>query len=826
MSTAPGGRVDGVDGVDRAVPRSTYRLQLHADFGFDDAAGVVDHLADLGVTHVYLSPVLQAVPGSMHGYDVLDHGRLSADLGGDAGLDRLVAAAHARGLGIVVDVVPNHMAIPTPESANAALWSVLTDGADSPFASWVDVDWAAGGGRLLMAVLGSPLADVLEAGELTVAADGPGGSTVVRYYDHVFPVRPGTEDLPLPDLLDAQRYRLASWKVADAELDYRRFFDVDTLMAVRVEEPAVFDATHEVLLARHRAGDVDGFRIDHPDGLADPRGYLRRLADATDGAWVVVEKIVEHGEALPTDWPTAGTTGYDALHQVQGLFVDPAGAPALLAQWDALTAGGPSWTATMTSAKRHAASVMLAAEVSRLVRLARAVATADRRDLTEAGLREATVELLVGCPVYRGYVVPGEAAPAQAVHVVTTAADAARAVLPGRTAEIGFLVDLALNRAGRDAARDEFCVRFQQTAGPVMAKGIEDTAFYRWYPLSALNEVGGDPSVFGVEPDAFHAWSAAGARTHPAGMTTLSTHDTKRSEDTRARLVALSGVAESWGAALSRWRSRTTGVRPAALDGATESLVWQSLYAASPWSGGSAGADTGALPAERLHAYLEKATREAKVRTTWTAPDETFEAGLRSYVDALLADRELLADVAAFAAANAAATRAVTLGQKLVQLAMPGVPDVYQGTELVDLSLVDPDNRRPVDFADRRARLARLDAGGAPADLDDEKLLVVSRALRLRRDSPALAGDAYAPLATGTPHAVGFLRGPDVAVVVTRFPSALAAAGGFAEEAVALPAGTWTDVLTGSTSKADGASGAPLAELLARLPVALLTRTD
>ncbi len=809
MSTAPS---------DRAVPRSTYRLQLHAGFGFDDAAGVIDHLADLGVTHVYLSPVLQAVPGSMHGYDVLDHSRLSADLGGDAGYDRLVTAAHARGLGVVVDVVPNHMAIPTPESANRVLWSVLTDGADSPYGGWVDVDWAAGNDRLLMAVLGNPLHEVLAAGELTVAADGPDGSTVVRYYDHVFPVRPGTENLPLPELLDAQHYRLAWWKVADAELDYRRFFDVDTLMAVRVEDPAVFEATHEVLLARRRAGDIDGFRIDHPDGLADPRGYLRRMADATGGAWVVVEKIVEHGEELPADWPTAGTTGYDTLHRVQGLFVDPAGAGPLLAQWAALTGDGPSWTATVTAAKRYAASVMLSAEVSRLVRISSAVAAADRRDLTGAGLREATVELLVGCPVYRGYVVPGEPAPEQAVHVVATAVEAARAVLPGRAAEIDFLAELALNRVGRDAARDEFCVRFQQTAGPVMAKGVEDTAFYRWYPLSALNEVGGDPSSFGVEPDAFHAWAADGARTHPSGMTTLSTHDTKRSEDTRARLVVLAGMADEWGTALSRWRDRMRPARPEVLDGATESLVWQSLYAASPWQ------TAGALAADRLHAYLQKATREAKIRTTWTAPDEVFENGLRRYVDALLADGELLADLAAFASAAADATRAVVLGQKLVQLTMPGVPDVYQGTELVDLSLVDPDNRRPVDFVERRARLARLDAGGQPGDLDDEKLLVTSRALRLRRDRPGLAGAEYTALATGTPHAVGFLRGPDVAAVVTRFPTALASTGGFGGAVLHLPVGTWTDLLTGAVVAA-GPAGAPLAGLLARLPVALLTRT-
>ena len=808
---------------DRPTPVSTYRLQLHADFGFDAAAGVVDHLATLGVSTLYLSPVLQAVPGSVHGYDVLDHGRLSAELGGDAGFDRLVAAAHGAGLRIVLDVVPNHFAVPAPESANAVLWSVLSLGRDSPHADWLDVDWKAGQGRLLMAVLGSPLTDVLEAGELTVADDGPDGSRVVRYHDHVFPVADGTGELALPALLDAQHYRLASWTVADAELDYRRFFDVDTLMAIRVEDPDVFDATHRVLLERFRAGDVDGFRIDHPDGLADPRGYLRRLAQTTGDAWVVVEKIVEHGEVVPADWPTAGTTGYDALHQVQGLFVDRSGSGPLLAQWEALTGGDPGWAAVESRAKRLVATTSLAAEVSRLVRAAAAAAAADRLDLTDAGLREALVELLVGFEVYRGYVVPGEPAPEQAVEVVEEAAAAARSVVPGRARELEFLVSLALGRAGRDPGRDEFCVRLQQTAGPVMAKGIEDTAFYRWYPLSALDEVGGDPSVFGVEPDAFHAWASEQRSRFPAGMTTLSTHDTKRSEDTRARLVVLSEVAQAWGRAVERWRTATLASRPAALDGATESLVWQSLWAVSPW-GGPAGRP-GAVEADRLHDYLQKATREAKVRTTWTEPDEAFETGLRSFTDAVLADTDVLASMAAFGERVEPAVRAVTLGQKLVQLTMPGVPDVYQGSEIVDRSLVDPDNRRPVDYDRRRELLASLDAGAAPDGLDAEKLLVVSRALRARRDDPAAFAGGYTALATGTPHAVGFLRGGRVATVVTRHATGLAAAGGFGGAVLSLPAGSWTDVLTGRTVTAT-ADGLPLADLLDRLPVALLTRRE
>ena len=853
-SRVPASRVPASRFPRSRVPLSTYRLQLHAGFGFAAAAAVLEHLRTLGIDTVYLSPVLQAVPGSMHGYDVLDHTVLSADLGGAKAFDELAAGARALGLGIVVDVVPNHMAIPAPESGNRPFWSVLREGRDSPAARWFDIDWDAGDGRVLLAVLGGPLADTLAAGQLTLdRADAePGGSDgqpVLRYYDHAFPVRAGTAELPLPELLAAQHYRLASWTVADTELDYRRFFDVDTLIAVRVEDPEVFDATHRVLLDRIAAGDVDGLRIDHPDGLADPRGYLARLADATGDAWVVVEKILEHGETLPADWACAGTTGYDALHAVQGLFVDPTGEQPLRALWSSLSGDGRDFPEVAEQAKRLVATTSLATEVSRLTRIATRLATAGARDMTAEALRTAITEMLVATPVYRGYVVPGEPAPPQAVAVVEQARSTALRRVPGRARELGFVADLALSRAGESDTHAEFCVRFQQTAGPVMAKGVEDTAFYRWLPLSALAEVGGDPGVFGREPDVFHAWAAAQATAHPAGMTTLSTHDTKRSEDTRARLVVLAEAAPDWVRGVSRWRAASARYRPALLDGATESLLWQTLYAASRWSshgsdpadggsdpGGRDGADPaaglGVLPADRLHAYLRKATREAKVHTTWTAPDTDYEDSLTRFTDAVLADRELLADMAGLAGELAAATRAVVLGQKLVQLTMPGVPDVYQGTEVASLSLVDPDNRRPVDHERIREQLAHLDAGGVPRDLDEEKLLVTARALRLRRELPDVFAGGYTALATGTPHAVAFLRGGRVASVVTRLPVGLAAAGGFDGPGsggahLALPVGEWTDVLTGRSVRvpSPAQAGVGLAGLLDRLPVALLNRT-
>ncbi|MGN6246390.1 MAG: malto-oligosyltrehalose synthase, partial [Motilibacteraceae bacterium] len=730
-----------VPAPDRPVPVSTYRLQLRAEFGFADLAAQADYLAALGVGSAYLSPVLQAAPGSTHGYDVVDHTELSADLGGAGAFDELHRALTSSGLGAVADVVPNHVAVPVPVSLNAPLWSVLREGPTSPYAHWFDVDWAAQDRAILLPVLGAPVGDVLASGELTLdTSDTFADEPVLRYYDHAWPVRQGTEDLPLPELLDRQFYRLAWWRVADEELNYRRFFDVDALAGIRVEDERVFAETHALLVQLVAEGKLDGLRIDHPDGLADPREYLRRLAAATGGSWVVVEKILEGAEQLPADWPCSGTTGYDALLRVGGLFLDPRGAGPLGSLHVALAGAPAEFADVVEEAKRDVVEGPLYAEVNRLMELAAAICHDDItiRDHTRRGLREALVELLVAFPVYRAYVVPGEPAPDESVALVERAAEVARERLPEerhRTVEL--LRDLALGRPvgdGRaDARRDEFAVRFQQTCGPVMAKGVEDTAFYRWFRLSSLNEVGGDPTHFGVSADDFHAWCERQQQDWPVAMTTLSTHDTKRSEDVRARLAVLSEIPAAWGQAVTEWRAATAHLRPDELDGETEYLFWQTLV--GTWS------SSGAIGLDRVHGYLEKATREAKRRTSWVSPVESYDASVRSFAEAVLSAPEVLAAVGAWCAEHLdGPARAGVLGQKLVQLTMPGVPDVYQGTELVDLSLVDPDNPRPVDYARRRELLARLDSGERPRDVDEEKLLVVSRALRLRREHPEWFG--------------------------------------------------------------------------------------
>ncbi|MGY4772730.1 malto-oligosyltrehalose synthase [Kribbella sp. CWNU-51] len=799
-----------------AIPQATYRLQLRAEFGFDDAATVVPYLSGLGISHAYLSPILQAAPGSTHGYDVVDHSRLSEPAGGRPAFDRLAARLADHRMGAVADVVPNHVAVPTPARLNKALWSVLRDGPGSPYADWFDVDWGSGNQPLLMAVLGQRIGRVLADGELSVDGD------VLRYYEHEYPLRPGTENLPIAELVTEQWYRLAHWRVADEELNYRRFFDVDTLAAVRVETQEVFDATHELLLALLHEGKLNGFRIDHPDGLADPRGYLRRLAERTGGAWVVVEKILEGTEELPHDWPCAGTTGYDALLRVGGLFVDPAGAAPLAALHSELTGAPADFSPVVEEAKREVVKHGQYAEVHRLVELLAGICQDDvrLRDHTRRAFHEVVVELLVHFDVYRAYVVPGEQPAPTAIDALERAAGKARQNLDeDRQETLDVVLHLLLGRETGTAsridehARHELIVRFQQTCGPVMAKGVEDTAFYRWFRLTSLNEVGGDPEHFGVTPEEFHAFAARLNERWPKTMTTLSTHDSKRSEDVRARLGVLSEQPAAWSEAVREWRRLSEDHRSPVLDGSTEYLFWQTLF--GTW-------DDGPLPEDRLQAYLLKAIREAKRHTTWTSPDEEYEQAVAAFASAVLTDATVLESVRRFAARQTEFVRAATLGQKLVQLTMPGVPDVYQGTELVDLSLVDPDNRRPVDYQHRIDRLRRLDDGAKPDDLSDEKLLVTSRALRLRRQYPEAFAGSYTPLPTSNGHAVAFARGDAVITVATRLPAALHRLGGWGDSTVVLPTGQWKNVLTGHEV---GSGAARIHELLENLPVALLVRS-
>ncbi|WP_299540109.1 malto-oligosyltrehalose synthase [uncultured Streptomyces sp.] len=785
------------------TPSATYRLQLQPDFTFAAAGDAVPHLASLGVSHLHLSPVLEAVPGSRHGYDVVDPTRVRDELGGEEGLRRLAATARAHGLGLILDIVPNHMAA-SPRH-NPALREVLRVGPDSPYARWFDIDWAAGGGKVLLPVLGGRVGD--ELGRFTV--DGE----VLRYGEQEFPLRAGTSSLPLPELLDAQHYRLAWWRLARTELNYRRFFTVSELIGVRIEDPEVFTATHAKVLELIADGVVDGLRVDHPDGLADPGAYLDRLAAATGSRWTVVEKILTGQETLPAGWAVAGTTGYDALHRIDGLFTDPDGAAELVGRYRDF-AGPPEdrggyWPATVRRAAEHVVEHELAAETAWLTRLATEVCAADPalRDHAPWALRTALRELLVRVPVYRPYVTAGgpvtelaeSALPESAVRDAKAAFD-----VPEEATAVEVVRELALGRLGDGPAQAAFCARFAQTASALHAKSVEDTAFYRYVPLISATEVGGDPGRPAVAPEEFHAFSARLARDWPGTGTVLTTHDAKRSGDVRARVAVLSECPRRWAELVDRL-AKATGVLPP--DPQLAWNAWQSAF-------GCADLDAHEL-AGRLEPALLKAVREAGLSTTWTEPDPAYERAVSDFVAAGPGSaegpvRELLTG---FARELRPHVRANVLGAALVHLTMPGVPDLYQGTEDDYLALVDPDNRRPF----RRP-------GGEPS----EKAALTAAALDLRSRLPEAYGESgtYAPLAVRGPaadHLLAFARSGEAVTAVTRLSLRLAEAGGWRDTVLTLPdTGRWADVLAPEREFTGGEVAA--AELFAARPVALLRR--
>lgn len=784
-----------------ATPASTYRLQIRAGFDLYRAAELTDYLRALGVDWAYLSPLLQATSGSDHGYDVTDPTRVDPERGGAAGLEVFAHAARADGLGILIDIVPNHQGVSAP-AENPWWWDVLRRGEQSPHAAAFDIDWAFGDGRVLVPVLGAPLEEVLAAGDITLdpTASDQAPDGVARYFEHTLPLAPGTAPAgatsdadAVAEVLRRQHWRWAFWRREHQELDYRRFFAVTTLAGVRVELPAVFDATHAEVLRWFRDGFADGLRIDHPDGLADPGGYLDRLqaalADAgAPDAPVLVEKILEHGEALPDWWATAGTTGYDAMAVIDRVLTDPAGQAGLDGQL--ADAAWPSWPELIHDTKRAVADGIQAAEVQRIVRLLAAASDGAPALPADAETTDAVAELLTNFPVYRAYL------PAGAAHLAHALDETQR-----RRPELSDRAAAVVARVSD--AGSEVSHRFMQTTGPVMAKGVEDCAFYRFNRLGSLTEVGADPSQFALDVDGFHAAQLARQSAWPAAMTSLSTHDTKRSEDVRARLAVLAEVPERWTSILADLRHiASTGHGP------TDVLLWQAVVGSWPAS------------LERLHAYAEKAVREAGERTSWTDPDETFEAAVHALIDASHTVARPLVD--GFVAEIVDAGRRTSLSAKLLQLAGPGVPDVYQGSELWDLSLVDPDNRRPVDFDLRRGFLARIDDGWQPPidETGAAKLHVVAQTLRARRDRPELF-TGYRPVSVvgeAAEHAIAFDRGGALAVA-TRLPMGLAHRGGWGDTLLLRAQHPVVDAFTGRRY----AGGAvPMAALLADYPVALL----
>ncbi|HEX8081765.1 MAG TPA: malto-oligosyltrehalose synthase [Jatrophihabitans sp.] len=789
------------------VPGSTYRLQIRRQFPLAAAAELADYLADLGAGAIYLSPILQATSGSDHGYDITSHRQVDPERGGEQGRLAVAEAARRLGLHTVVDIVPNHMGV-ADAAQNHAWWQLLKQGPGSEYAAWFDVDWQAGNGRIRLPVLGDDAGD----DQLSVTGDE------LRYYEHRFPIAEGTAGPgdSAADVHARQHYELISYRRADLEQNYRRFFAVTELAGIRVEDPAVFDASHAEILRWVRAGDVQGIRIDHPDGLADPAGYLDRLAAAAPDSWITVEKITEPGEWLPAGWPVAGTTGYDALAEVNNLLYDPAAELVASRRYAELTGDHRDWAEHLERGKRMVADTILQAELLRISRGVRAAAP--ELASTDEQVVAALTELAVAFGVYRSYQpVAGERLDEAAALALTRKPELARAI-----AELTPLLSARAGEAGR-----EVTVRFEQASGAIMAKGVEDTAYYRYNRAVGLNEVGGDPGGYGCTLAEFHAAQLQRQLLLPESMTTLSTHDTKRSEDVRARLAVLPELGERWYGVAEQLLAGSPIPQPA-----FGYLLWQS-FAGAGW-----------IERDRMHAYAEKAMREACDGTSWRDPDAAFEAAVHQAVDRAYDDRhthrlldELITEITPHGWSN-------SLSQKLVQLCMPGVPDVYQGTELYDYSLVDPDNRRPVDFELRRQLLAGFDtgsgaagsgaagsgvvgsgaagSGGPPLEqVGAAKLWLTSRVLRERRAHPERFS-SYLPLIVSGPaaeHAVAFDRGGAVAVA-TRLPVGLHRAGGWQDTVLELGPGVYQDQLTAEQYQ----GRVPLAVLLRRYPAAFLTR--
>jgi (1->4)-alpha-D-glucan 1-alpha-D-glucosylmutase len=877
-------------------PLATYRLQLHSGFGFDAAAEIADYLEQLGVSHIYCSPYLQAMPGSQHGYDVVDHHRVNVELGGEEAHARFSFRMGQCHLGQVLDIVPNHMAI--GNRWNAWWWDVLENGLASPYAAYFDIDWQSPEERLrnkiLLPILGDHYGRVLKRSEILLVRRG--AEFTAHYFEHELPIAPEsiapilasaaarvTGDVPgaealgfladslmrlpvfeeaeraelvgrnrdkevvrrwlerllaekpgiaaavdaelasvnesvdyLDSVLERQNYRLAYWKAASRDLGYRRFFDINTLVGLHMEDEQVFNDTHSLILQWLRAGVLDGVRVDHPDGLRDPREYFRRLRAAAPDVWIVAEKILEPGEKLRGDWPVEGTTGYDYLNIAGGLLIDPAGEKPLTDFYERFTGRTRTFPEEAMEKKLVGLRELLGSDVNRLAAIFQEICerNRDHRDYTRHEIRHAIRTLVASFPVYRTYV---RAAAGQVtegdIACVNAATERAKKARPDLDCELfEFLCEVLLLRS-RGNGESEFVMQFQQFTGPAMAKGVEDTAFYTWNRLLALNEVGGDPGRFGVSPEAFHEYCASRQEHWPRTQLAGSTHDTKRSEDVRARIAVLSEIPDEWEAAVERWAARNEKYkRDGDPDRNTEYHLYQTMLGAWP------------ISVERLQAYMQKACREAREKTRWTEPNEGFESAVRDFIGRIMEDRGFLDDFEAFTARTMLPGRINSLTQTLLRMTSPGVPDIYQGTEIWDHSLVDPDNRRPVDYAVRRSLLGEL-AGLTPEQIMARmeeglpKLWTIHQALLARREHAACFGPGGAYVAMPvSDRVVGYRRGDDVIVMAQRLSAKNAEWGDLSVE---LPAGPWRNKLSG-----DAVAGGKtrIAELFARFPAALLIR--
>lgn len=705
------------------TPRATYRLQFHAGFTFADAEAIVPYLDRLGISHIYASPITTAAPGSTHGYDVVDPTRINPELGGEPAFRRLVHALRARDMGIVIDIVPNHMGV--AGDSNAWWNDVLRHGRESRYADVFDIDWSR---PILLPVLGTSLTEALDDGVLTVERHDDRW-WLVAYGDQRFPLRDADQDAPdrqpLAALLDQQHYRLALWRTANDELNWRRFFAINELAGVRIENPEVFDRTHALYFRLHDEGLIDGVRVDHVDGLTDPLGYCRRLRERLgDDAWIVIEKILGPDEPLSEQWAVDGTSGYDFMEEVAALLHDPVGAEPLGDLWQEISGRPAELAPEELLARQQLLAWQFTGQLEGCVDAFAAIAP---DGITRAMLRRAVERLLWVFPVYRTY---GPDAPRSDAPIrAQVRARVAPHLPPGEA----YVADLILDwLAGDGPGKTDLCAeavrRFQQLSAPIAAKSLEDTAFYRYGRLLSRNDVGFDAARMSLAPADFHQRMQDRATHWPHAMLTTATHDHKRGEDTRARLAVLSAIPDRWRAIVTDWEAIADPLSDG-VDRGDRYMLFQSLLGAWP-----DGADDAF--AERIAAWQTKALREAKLRSSWEAPDEAYEARCNALAAALIADERFRASMNAFLVEIAPAAERNSLIQVALRCTMPGVPDLYQGNEFADLSLVDPDNRRPVDYNARRAAL----------DAPPPKLRLLTALLDLRRRNPALfTAGSYEP---------------------------------------------------------------------------------
>ncbi len=893
---------------------ASYRVQFEPNFTFDDAARLVPYLARLGVSHLYSSPVLAARKSSTHGYDVVDPGRLNPELGSPGSFDRLVDTLKTHGMGLILDIVPNHMAA---GEGNPWWYDLLEWGSFSAYALFFDIDWRPqppdSEGKILLPVLAEPFGDALGSGAFVLAFEPEWGVFVVRHEAARFPISPfdyrdilqpvltgetepiptlrrlvGAIDRSLPKeesraatetlkarlaewagadpagaaalhaaaarftgtdgnpeswhqmgvLLDRQAYRLAWWRVASEEINYRRFFDISDLAGLRVERSEVFDASHRMILQFVEDDKVQGLRIDHIDGLADPLAYIDRLRDRIGpDRLIYVEKILAPDEPLPTNWAVEGTTGYDALNQLTRLFADPAGETPLSELYDQIQGEHSTFAEVRSESKRSVLRSTLASELQRLARDIRVVAAHSwyTRDFTYAALRDALEAILIELPVYRTYITPDLTAPVDREILASSIARARAGAFSVPAGAFNFLGHILAGEAGQPM----IVRRFQQLSGPAMAKGLEDTAFYRYVRLVSHNEVGGDPGRLATSVGGFHAICRDRAVAWPEAMLAGSTHDTKRGEDARARILCLSGCAASWSDRIMAWRDinrhhlRVWNDIPAPVP-RHEYYLYQSLIGAWPADLTAEDAPGIAALEARLLGALIKAVREGKEYSNWTVPDEAYEHCCEQFLSAMLRDPAFMNDFLPFARTIAWRGALTSLSQTLIRFTMPGVPDIYRGSEGWDLSLVDPDNRRPVDYAPLRGMLSQLDPDASLMSWlghwpdGGVKLALIARVLSVRQRWPRLFTEgSYAALESSGSEAdriVAFRRQHDRVAAITIAPRFWHEPEGSVFDSgnsqLELPSGLYRNILTGD--RYQGGSKIDIAHLLAGFPVALL----